>query len=69
MGFDLYTLSGRPGGYPDDDLIKLKKKQTSQVVLTDCLVTLVSARGVQVQVVVEGVPVVLRGVTRVPAPL
>ena len=23
----LYTLSGRPGGYPDDDLIKLKKKK------------------------------------------
>ena len=21
-----YTLSGRPGGYPDDDLIKFKKK-------------------------------------------
>ena len=21
------TLSGRPGGYPDDDLIKLKKKK------------------------------------------
>ena len=28
----LYTLSGRTGGYPDDELIKLKKKKKNEAI-------------------------------------
>ena len=29
------TLSGRPGGYPDDDLIKFKKNKKKRCLLCD----------------------------------